>query len=64
MAATQHPLALACGSSLARGRRMTGTHDSRPLRIAFIGAGTVVNGGQSREGDALTLKAMGWSYGE
>jgi len=26
--------------------------------------GRVVNGGQNREGDALTLRAMGWSYGE
>ncbi len=26
--------------------------------------GRVVNGGQNREGEPLTLKAMGWSYGE
>ena len=26
--------------------------------------GVVVNGGQNREGDPLTLRAMGWSYGE
>jgi len=26
--------------------------------------GRVVNGGQNREGDPLTLRAMGWSYGE
>lgn len=25
---------------------------------------TIVNGGQNREGDPLTLHAMGWSYGE
>lgn len=35
---------------------MTGDHD--------LVIGTVVNGGQSREGDPLTLRAMGWSYGE
>lgn len=26
--------------------------------------GRVVNGGQNREGDPLTLREMGWSYGE
>ncbi len=26
--------------------------------------GRVVNGGESREGEPLTLRAMGWSYGE
>jgi flavin reductase (DIM6/NTAB) family NADH-FMN oxidoreductase RutF len=26
--------------------------------------GRVVNGGENREGDPLTLHAMGWSYGE
>jgi flavin reductase (DIM6/NTAB) family NADH-FMN oxidoreductase RutF len=26
--------------------------------------GIVVNGGQNREGEPLTLRAMGWSYGE
>jgi flavin reductase (DIM6/NTAB) family NADH-FMN oxidoreductase RutF len=26
--------------------------------------GRVVNGGQHREGEPLTLRAMGWSYGE
>jgi len=26
--------------------------------------GRVVDGGEQREGDALTLRAMGWSYGE
>ena len=35
---------------------MTGDHE--------LVIGTVVNGGANREGDALTLKAMGWSYGE
>jgi flavin reductase (DIM6/NTAB) family NADH-FMN oxidoreductase RutF len=35
---------------------MTGDHD--------LVIGMVVNGGQNREGDALTLRAMGWSYGE
>ena len=35
---------------------MTGDHE---LVIA-----TVVNGGQNREGEPLTLRAMGWSYGE
>jgi flavin reductase (DIM6/NTAB) family NADH-FMN oxidoreductase RutF len=35
---------------------MTGDHE--------LVIGTVVNGGQNREGDPLTLRAMGWSYGE
>ena len=35
---------------------MTGDHE--------LVIGRVVNGGANREGDALTLKAMGWSYGE
>ena len=35
---------------------MTGDHQ--------LVIGTVVNGGQNREGDPLTLRAMGWSYGE
>ena len=35
---------------------MTGDHD--------IVIGTVANGGMNREGDPLTLRAMGWSYGE
>lgn len=26
--------------------------------------GRIVNGGENREGDPLTLRAMGWSYGE
>lgn len=35
---------------------MTGDHT--------VVIGRVVNGGQNREGDPLTLRAMGWSYGE
>ena len=35
---------------------MTGDHE--------LVIGTVVNGGAHLDGDALTLKAMGWSYGE
>ena len=35
---------------------MTGDHN--------LVVGTVVNGGMNREGDPLTLRAMGWSYGE
>jgi flavin reductase (DIM6/NTAB) family NADH-FMN oxidoreductase RutF len=35
---------------------MTGDHE--------LVIGRVVDGGQHREGDALTLRAMGWSYGE
>jgi flavin reductase (DIM6/NTAB) family NADH-FMN oxidoreductase RutF len=35
---------------------MTGDHQ--------LVIGRVVNGGKQREGDPLTLRAMGWSYGE
>jgi flavin reductase (DIM6/NTAB) family NADH-FMN oxidoreductase RutF len=35
---------------------MTGDHE--------LVIGQVVNGGAGRDADALTLKAMGWSYGE
>ncbi len=35
---------------------MTGDHE--------LVIGTVVNGGENREGNPLTLRAMGWSYGE
>ena len=35
---------------------MTGDHE--------LVIGRVIDGGQHREGDALTLRAMGWSYGE
>jgi len=35
---------------------MTGDHD--------LVIGRVVNGGQNRDGQPLTLRAMGWSYGE
>jgi flavin reductase (DIM6/NTAB) family NADH-FMN oxidoreductase RutF len=35
---------------------MTGDHE--------LVIGRVVNGGLNREGDPLTLRAMGWSYGE
>jgi flavin reductase (DIM6/NTAB) family NADH-FMN oxidoreductase RutF len=35
---------------------MMGDHD--------LVIGRVVDGGQNREGEPLTLKAMGWSYGE
>ena len=35
---------------------MTGDHE--------LVIGRVVNGGENREGDPLTLRAMGWSYGE
>lgn len=35
---------------------MTGDHE--------LVVGRVVDGGENREGEPLTLKAMGWSYGE
>jgi len=35
---------------------MTGDHE--------LVIGRVVNGGQNREVEPLTLRAMGWSYGE
>ncbi len=35
---------------------MTGDHE--------VVIATVVNGGQNRDGEPLTLRAMGWSYGE
>ena len=35
---------------------LTGDHE--------LVVGRVVDGGQNREGDPLTLRAMGWSYGE